>query len=257
MLAAGLLAQRQQVHDQVRDLSGAAWQGIDRVELEDDIDSGNMILNPRQTGRIISPSWAKDGLASLQLRREGNTLIVSAKKQVQTEAGRAANSPLRIQTFYLPPQVRSISGRHLDVQVDDQTPLPLPSLQLAGSSVRVSGAVDSLRIELEHFPSVSAPSALCDQRAGNQARLNLRLARAHQVDIAAPNGSEIALRSTTADAAHIGRIRLQTGSASQLELASLALWPKISLLPLPAAEAQADCPSNAATTAEAEGNYSD
>lgn len=260
MLIAGLLAQRQQGQDQVRDLSGAAWQGIDRVELEGDIDGGKMILNPSQAGRIISPAWAKDGLASLQLRREGKTLIISAKKPAQTEAGSAANSPLRIQTFYLPPQVRSISGRHLDVQVDDQTPLPLPSLQLVGSSILVSGAVDSLRIDLEHFPSASAQPALCDKRAGNQARLNLRLARAQQVDITAPNGSEIALRSTAADATHIGRIRLQTGSASQLELGALALWPKITLIPGPAAqpEAEVGC-TNAAdnNTPNAEDDYSD
>ena len=261
MLIAGLLAQRQQGQDQVRDLSGAAWQGIDRVELEGDIDGGKMILNPSQAGRIISPAWAKDGLASLQLRREGKTLIISAKKPAQTEAGSAANSPLRIQTFYLPPQVRSISGRGLDVQIDDQTPLPLPSLQLAGSSVSVSGAVASLNIHLENFPSAPSDSALCTKRAGSNARVRLSLARAQQVDIIAPNGSEIALRTAAADAPHIGSIRLQTGSASEIELASLALWPKITLLPLPAeqAEAEVNCTNKAAdnSSPSAEDDYSD
>ena len=250
-----------EIQEQVRDLSGAAWQGIDRVELQDGVDSSKIILNPTQTGRIISSKWANSDLSRLQLRREGNTLIIGQQDLPKTDAGATHNSPLRIQAIYLPPQVRSISGRGLDVQIDDQTPLPLPSLQLAGSSVSVSGAVASLNIHLENFPSAPSDSALCTKRAGSSARVRLSLARAQQVDIIAPNGSEIALRTAAADAPHIGSIRLQTGSASEIELASLALWPKITLLPLPAeqAEAEVNCTNKAAddSSPSAEDDYSD
>ena len=250
-----------EIQEQVRDLSGAAWQGIDRVELQDGVDSSKIILNPTQTGRIISSKWANSDLSRLQLRREGNTLIIGQQNLPKTDAGTTHNSPLRIQAIYLPPQVRSISGRGLDVQIDDQTPLPLPSLQLAGSSVSVSGAVASLNIHLENFPSAPSDSALCTKRAGSNARVRLSLARAQQVDIIAPNGSEIALRTAAADAPHIGSIRLQTGSASEIELASLALWPKITLLPLPAeqAEAEVNCTNKAAdnSSPSAEDDYSD
>ena len=89
MLIAGLLAQRQQGQDQVRDLSGAAWQGIDRVELQDGVDSSKIILNPTQTGRIISSKWANSNLSRLQLRREGNTLIIGQQDLPKTDAGYA------------------------------------------------------------------------------------------------------------------------------------------------------------------------
>ena len=58
-----------EIQEQVRDLSGAAWQGIDRVELQDSVDSSKIILNPTQTGRIISSKLANSDLSRLQLRR--------------------------------------------------------------------------------------------------------------------------------------------------------------------------------------------
>jgi hypothetical protein len=205
------------------DLGTSAWQGITRVQLLGDIDSGDMVLNPSQAGQITVTSWDSNTPAQLQLQRQGDTLIIQKLAQGRADA-------VRISSFKLPPQVRSIEARFIQLKVDDQTPHALPSLDLKGQSISVAGAVADLHIQLQTALPASAGADGCSGRKA-ATRLTLELNKAQKLHISAPNGSSIALREPRQGLSHVEAISLQTGDDSKLELDSLGLLNKISRLP--------------------------
>lgn len=252
MLVAGQLAPPNQKQERSYDLSGGAWQGIDRVEFQG-LDSGQVVLNPTQAGSIITRGDERLS-PRLQLQRQGNTLVISpvaqAKEPGQTAARRGTS--VRIRTIYLPSSVHTIQGQYLSVTVDDQSPQALAQLNLIGNNISASGAaIEHLRIELQERAAASGSAKTATKAASaadcrrnpymTEAQLTLNLEKVGQIDITAPDFSQIRLNINAQDAAGIGAIQLQTGAASRLNLQSLALLQKITLLPLPGEQVDNNC----------------
>ena len=269
MLIAGQMMPPIPKQEHIYDLSGAAWRGIDRVEFQD-LDSGQVVLNPTQAGSIISRG--DDRLSPrLQLRRQGNTLIISPMAQPQdsgqTTARKKASASIR--TIYLPSSVHTIQGQYLRVSVDDQSPQALPQLHLIGNNISASGAgVEHLRIELQDRVANSASAKTATKAASTadcrrnpymtEAQLTLNLEKVGQMDITAPDFTEIRLNIHAQAAAGIGAIKLQTGAASRLNLQSLALFQKIVLTLPPAEQVDSSCAPEVAHPPAYEGDdYSD
>lgn len=239
-------------------LDGAAWQGITQIEFQGVEDSGRMQLTPGQAA-LIETQWDDPLQPRLQLQRQGDTLIVRPAPDMETKGSSTrtrASRDVRITKFYLPMQISAIKGQDLQLELSaPNTSLPA-QLRLEGGDVRINGVVRQLQVQLLKQPRANSGQDCHASRYGR--RLYANLQAAELLDIRAPDGSRIELEAKPQDAAQLGQIRVHTGAATRLELESLVLWPKITLLPLPAELAEAPCTPDAGKAApEAEDAYTD
>lgn len=235
-------------------VDGAAWQGITRIDLRALEDSGKIVLTPSAQLRIET-AWDEPAQPRLQLQRQGDTLVL------RPQPGRDKQDhyrSLRVSKIFLPASILSIQGQDLNLEFAAPQAGYAPVLRIEARTLDIRGGVRQLQVQLQapsQRPGTQQADA-CAREPDPRTRLDANLQAAEQLDIHAPDGSRIELEVAAEHLGQVGAIRLHTGEHSRLDLGSLALWKKVQLLPLPAA-AQADCPSNASTTAEAEGDYSD
>ena len=246
-------------------LDGAAWQGITQIEFQGLEDSGGMQLAAGQAARIET-QWDDPLQPRLQLQRQGDTLIVRPAPESTTKnsSGRAtANRAVRIRNFYLPLHISRIQAHDLSINLTAPTTALSPQLRLEGTFVRIHGVARQIQVQLRQQAPSSAEKGceVTERYRYTSPRLRTNLQAVELLDIHAPDGSRIELETKPENAAQLGKIRLQTGATTRLELSSLALWPKITLLPLPAeqAEAEVNCTNKAAdnSSPSAEDDYSD
>ncbi len=237
------------------DLSGEAWQGITRVELQG-IASG-MTLSVHEHPRLVSRNDNAQQ-PRLTMTRQGNTLVISAQAEdahPNGQTGRKRARAVGIQNLALPAQVLTLeSDTYLvlnmaEARHDSQGPAQRQSLTLIGSDIRFTGDIAHLQVQLRP----RNPGALCGKTRGRSSDLKVHGQGIQSLEIAAPNRSQITLDMAPNEAStgEAPRITLQTGPNSRLELQSVALLDQIKRLPA-VDEAAEDCPEASASVQAAE-----
>ena len=261
MLVSHLLQPKQPLGSHIYPLDGAAWQGIQQIEFQDLDYSGNMLLVPDQAARIET-LWDDHLQPRLQLQRQGDTLIIRPAPDKMTENSNPstkANRTVSIKQFYLPTHISAIQGSR-ELRLDLRSPKTnlATRLHLEAEDIAVSGNAPQLQIRLRRYAEAAQD---CRYRRYRTPRLQADLVAADALDITAPDGSRIELETKSENAAQLGQIRLQTGEATYLELGTVALWPKITLLPLSAeqTEVEVNCSNKANdnSSPSADDDYSD
>lgn len=243
---AGRSSAARNTQQHIYDLDGAAWQGIDQVEIQGLSESGQIVLGGAERPRLISRNDAPEQ-PRLVLARQGNTLIIRPRPATAAEAkveeGTRQNwrTQVRIASLFLPAGIRQITGtQSLSVRIartEQAQPASAAAstaaprtLHLQGENIYFSGDIAHLRVQLH--PRASAKT--CTAYRGWAAELSVNSRHIGQLEIAAPEHSKIELDMAQAQlqaqgqgAGQLPVVKLSAGANTRLELQPLALLGQI------------------------------